>query len=167
MRMWNVPCHLMCDSCLVQEHSTLHALYKGLLVGRVGIKKLIDQGLFDHHILYLRHSALVHQKGARGLGEDKTPFHKMMQSEADNKARALRWGHVMVDPRKGMQDLISRCTHCRERAGPYSAEREQQIERDIRGWASYLDSNRIYTYVLYTLPTQPEFKFPIHGAAST
>lgn len=95
---------IMCRNHLLGEHAEIH-LFVWNIDRKHSIKGYINKGLLETHNLYNRHEELAQELRRRGYRHN---------SELDAKwKRAENAGSI--DKKRNLEQLIERCTKCRER----------------------------------------------------
>ena len=108
MRMWMIPPEYLCRQHLLAEHSECH--YAKMMVegerktcGRRDLDWYKDHGFIEIQSIKSRHDALVEEMLRRGY-----KHHTPMEFETNIR-------NLPVDIDRSYDDLIDRCSECRER----------------------------------------------------
>lgn len=104
MRMWMLDPKIMCREHLLGEHVEIH-MFIGTINQGKSINGYVKKGLVEVHNLYNRHQELVKEMNRRKYN------HK---SEV-----GMKWKNVQkvgtINKEKNKNELISRCSKCKER----------------------------------------------------
>jgi hypothetical protein len=103
MRLWVVNPKILCRQHLLGEHVECH-MFLGTITKGKSIQGYLDQGLVEVHNLAVRHNELAQEITDRGYNH-QSPF------PADFHHKELG----LVDKGKSLQDLLTRCSRCKER----------------------------------------------------
>ncbi len=103
MRLWMVNPKILCRQHLLGEHVECH-MFLGTIVKGKSIQGYLERGLIEVHNLATRHDQLAQEISHRGY-KHKSPFPDNFYHE--------RLG--AVDRIKSLQDLITRCSRCKEK----------------------------------------------------
>ena len=101
MRLWLLPCWIMCDKHLAGEHVECH-MFVGVINKGIDLTGYFDNGLLEIHSLRQRHDELVEEMIRRGWNH-KSPLPSFQEE--------IR-GHV--DKVSNFLELASRCERCRQ-----------------------------------------------------
>jgi len=104
MRMWMVNPKIMCRNHLLGEHAEIH-LFVWNIDRKHSVKGYLDRGLLETHNLYNRHEELAQELRRRGYRHN---------SEFDVKWKLAKKAGS-IDKKRNLEQLVDRCTKCRER----------------------------------------------------
>jgi len=104
MRMWMVNPKQMCSKHLLGEHVECHMFAKIILKG-ISLKGYQEKGLFQSDCLVSRHDELANEMIGRGMNHT-SPL-KLRRTKGIPKG--------IVDKKKSMLELQSRCKECKAR----------------------------------------------------
>lgn len=108
MRMWMVQPHLMCDKHLLGEHVELHMLV-GCIKRNKNISGFIMRRLVEPLSIFERHEQLANEMIRRGM-KHKSPLQNIIFARLSTEEL-----QTTVDPQISLDELYSRCLHCRAR----------------------------------------------------
>jgi len=95
---------IMCRNHLLGEHAEIH-MFVWNIERNHSVKGYLDNGLLETHNLYARHEELAQELRRRGYQHN---------SELDARWKRSKKAGA-VDKKRSLEQLIDRCTTCRER----------------------------------------------------
>lgn len=97
---------IMCRNHLLGEHAELH-MFVGTIYRGYSVRGYLEKGLLEIHNLYDRHEILVKEMKRRSYKHNSRidPEWKSAKTEG------------FIDKVKSLEELLSRCSKCRMRAG--------------------------------------------------
>ena len=104
MRMWMVDPRIMCRQHLLGEHAEVH-MFIGAISRGNSVKGYLEKGLLEIHGLYARHDELAREMKRRNYRHDSAISKKWKQARMVGS----------IDRQKNLDELINRCSRCRER----------------------------------------------------
>ena len=104
--MWNIKPSLLCNRHLLGEHLETHMFLGAIRKGK-SLKGYIDNGLVETDKIKSRHDLLADEMINRGMNH-KSPMEHF---------KVIKQGKV--DTNRSINDLINRCSKCRERINKY------------------------------------------------
>lgn len=100
--MWNVKPSKLCRNHLLGEHYELHK-FVGALNKNKNVSFYIENGFMEVHNIRKRHKQLVSEMSRRGY-KHNSKLQRFRQFNAG-----------IVDVKKSIRDLKSRCNNCKQR----------------------------------------------------
>lgn len=110
MRMWNVDPSIMCRKHLLGEHLELH-MFMGCIKKGKSIDGYIKKGLVELDNIIPRHDELAKEMINRGYKHNSR-----MPPVVINPLYLRFHDNGYIENKKSLEELLSRCRECRERA---------------------------------------------------
>lgn len=109
MRMWMCNPQVLCQRHLLGEHVETH-MFLGTIRKGISVQGYLDRNLLEPVSLLDRHRDLADELVRRGLNHQSP-----MPTLNWYHYRLIKLPDVKIDRERALQDLLGRCSQCRER----------------------------------------------------